>query len=103
LIGIGFDAGVGSFTCLAGEVAKARTIMWIALPDAVTMYARFCRARYGTAATKMVRKKAQALRLKGDLEGHRIWSDVAREIEHSTSTRQSEHALMFVAQGRTSI
>jgi hypothetical protein len=62
--------------------------MWIALPEAVTMYARFCQARYGTVAGKMVRAKAQELRLKGDLQGHKIWTDVAREIEHSAGTHQ---------------
>jgi hypothetical protein len=64
--------------------------MWIALPEAVTMYARFCRARYGMVASKMVRAKARELRLKGDFQGHKIWTDVAREIEHSTGTYQQE-------------
>ena len=57
--------------------------MWIALPEAVSMYARFCQARYGTAAIKTVREKAQELKRKGDIQGHKVWSDVAREIEHS--------------------
>ena len=58
--------------------------MVIGLPDAVKIYARFCRARYGAAAIKMVRDKAVELRLKGDLHGHQVWNDVARELEHST-------------------
>jgi hypothetical protein len=45
------------------------------------MYARFCQARYGTSAAKVVREKAQEFYLKGDLQGYKIWSDVEREIE----------------------
>ena len=63
--------------------------MWIALPEAVRMYARFCEARYGTAASKAVREKAKELKRKGDLQGYQIWNDVAGEIERSTVTHPS--------------
>jgi len=63
--------------------------MWIKLPEAVKMYARFCEARYGTSASKTVREKAQQLKLKGDLQGHQIWIDVAAEIEHASVTHSS--------------
>ena len=55
--------------------------MWIELPDAVKMFARYCKARYGTAASERVREKADELGQKGDLQGQLIWRDVAREIE----------------------
>jgi len=32
------------------------------------------------------REKAQALKRKGDLHGHQVWMEVAREIEHPTAT-----------------
>jgi len=59
--------------------------MWIELPEAVKIYARYCSARYGTAASKRVRRKADELKRIGDLEGHQIWHEVAREIEQSTA------------------
>ena len=55
--------------------------MWISEQEAVEMYARFLAARHGTAASKLARKKASSLQLSGDLEGHRIWNDVADTIE----------------------
>lgn len=63
--------------------------MWIELPEAVKMYARFCQVRYGEAAGKTVREKAQELQRKGDQQGHKIWSDVAQEIERDSVTRRS--------------
>jgi hypothetical protein len=45
------------------------------------MYARFCRAHYGAAATETVRAKARDLGKRGDLEGLRVWNEVAEEIE----------------------
>jgi hypothetical protein len=64
--------------------------MWIALPEAVTIYARFCQARYGTGAGKAVRDKARELKRKGDLQGHEIWNKVAQEIDHLARTRPPE-------------
>jgi len=55
--------------------------MWIDLPEAIHLYARYCRARYGSSATKVVQERATQLSEKGDLDGERIWSDLAREIE----------------------
>ena len=67
--------------------------MWIELPEAVKIYARFCEARYGTAAGKIVREKAHALRRKGDLQGHQIWNEVALEIEQFTVTKRSSNSI----------
>jgi len=63
--------------------------MWIELPEAVKMYARYCERRYGVAACQKVRERADELRRKGDLRGQQIWNDVAREIERPTVTPAS--------------
>jgi hypothetical protein len=63
--------------------------MWIELPEAVKMYARFGEARYGEAASPMVREKAWDLERQGDLHGHQVWTDVAHEIEHPRVARRS--------------
>jgi len=57
--------------------------MWITQDEAVVMFARYCRTRFGDAATQQVRAKAKAkaLRKRGDAEGYRVWNKVAREIE----------------------
>jgi hypothetical protein len=54
---------------------------WVTQQDAIEMYARFCRARYGATAEETVRARALDLEKKGDLEGHRVWNEVAVEIE----------------------
>jgi len=58
--------------------------MWITLPEAVSIYARFFLAQYGAAASQRARTTAAQLKKRGDLQGHQVWSDVAREIEHMT-------------------
>lgn len=55
--------------------------MWITHEQAIEMYARFCRARYGTDAAETVRGKANSLARKGDLKGEKAWNEVASEIE----------------------
>jgi hypothetical protein len=56
-------------------------MMWITHHEAIEMYARFCRARYSAAAAETVRATANQMERKGDSEGHRVWSEVAAEIE----------------------
>lgn len=56
-------------------------MMWVTHQDAIEMYARFCRAHYGTTASEMVRAKAMDLEKRGDQEGLRVWNEVAEEIE----------------------
>jgi hypothetical protein len=60
--------------------------MWITFPQAVSIYARYFRARHGPNASKIAVDKAQQLKERGDLQGHQIWSDVAREIERLTGS-----------------
>jgi hypothetical protein len=45
--------------------------------QSVEMYARFMTARQGSKASKIARAKAELLAKNGDLEGHKIWSEVA--------------------------
>ena len=67
--------------------------MWIDRHEAVQMYARFFKKRNGRFASKRAREKAEELKRKGDLRGHEIWNDVAREMEQLTDTSSSAAAL----------
>ena len=58
----------------------------ITTDQAVDIYARFCRARYGTGASQIVAQKAVELRSQGDAEGERVWKKVKREIETQGAT-----------------
>jgi hypothetical protein len=60
--------------------------MWPTHQDAIEIYARFCRARYGGAAEETARAKAKELEKRGDLEGVRVWNEVAAEIEKQMQT-----------------
>jgi ribosomal protein L18E len=55
--------------------------------EAVAMFARYCRARFGKNAVHTVRERARALRKQGDVEGHDVWNRVADEIEKTKSQR----------------
>jgi hypothetical protein len=55
--------------------------MRITSDEAVVMFARYCRARFGIKASEQVRAKAKKLKERGDIEGHEIWNKVAQEIE----------------------
>ncbi len=66
--------------------------MWITSDQAVEMFARYCRARFGPTASKKVRAKAHALRKRGDLEGHTVWSKVADEIDKRSKSRSRRSA-----------
>ena len=56
--------------------------MWLPThEEAVLMYARFMKARHGTAAAKLARKKADALKADGDHQGHQIWHAVADVVD----------------------
>ena len=57
--------------------------------EAVKMYARFFKKRYGRSASKRVRVKAEEFKRKADLRGHEVWNDVAREMEQSSDTSSS--------------
>jgi len=55
--------------------------MWITPEEAIVIYARFCRARFGARAKEIVFAKALDLEKSGDLEGKRVWTEVARELD----------------------
>ena len=61
--------------------------MHIGIDDAVSMYARACRAWYGPRAAKVARAEIQKLRKRGDLSGVEVWTKLAKELE-----RPSPHA-----------
>jgi hypothetical protein len=54
--------------------------MHITPEQAVEMYARFLKARYGAAARKFTEEKISQLRSTGDMEGVRVWGEVARRV-----------------------
>ena len=56
--------------------------MWMPTQDeAVSMYARFLKARHGKAAARYARKRADQLFSHGDFAGHAIWNRVADVVE----------------------
>jgi hypothetical protein len=55
--------------------------MYIGIDDAVSMYARACRAWYGPRAAKVARAEVQKLRKRGDLSGVEVWTKLANELE----------------------
>jgi hypothetical protein len=61
--------------------------MWITEDEAVVMFARYCRARFGKSAIRQVRSKAAALEKRGDTKGHDVWNKVANEIEKKSKPR----------------
>jgi len=63
--------------------------MWITLPEAVEIYARFFQSRYGAAASQVARRKAQQLEAKGDQQGCQAWNGVAQQIEQLSVVRPS--------------
>jgi hypothetical protein len=61
--------------------------MWITTDEAVVMFARYCAARLGGAASRKARAKAKALHQRGDLQGHDVWNRVADEIDKGTKAK----------------
>jgi len=59
--------------------------MWIPTrEEAVVLYARFCVAHDGVNALEKAKSRARQLARQGDVEGEKIWGEVASEIERST-------------------
>ena len=54
--------------------------MHVTTEQAVEMYARFLKKRYGLKAKKITEEKIQQLRDAGDVEGQRVWTDVGRKV-----------------------
>jgi hypothetical protein len=63
--------------------------MWITHQDAIAMYAKFCRAHYGFNAHQKVKKRAKELGQSGDIEGEKVWNEVAAEIENSSQQNRA--------------
>jgi len=61
--------------------------MNVSVDEAVTMYARFCHARYGGRAEPMARRRIQHLRRKGDVKGVEVWEKLVRELKSSRPHR----------------
>jgi hypothetical protein len=61
--------------------------MLITSDQAVSMFARYCRARFGKKAVQKVRATAKTLQKRGDAQGHDVWNRVADEIEKNKSRR----------------
>ena len=55
--------------------------MQVTEDQAVEMYARFMRRRYGVRAKRLTEEKMQQLRKSGDSEGERVWRKVGERIE----------------------
>ena len=56
--------------------------MWMITTDqAIEMYARFCKARYGEDARRIADARAAELGDAGDNEGARVWRAVRIRIE----------------------
>ena len=55
--------------------------MWVTSEQAAEIYARYCRARYGSEALNVVKTRVADLRRVGDTEGELIWNKVAEEID----------------------
>jgi hypothetical protein len=59
--------------------------MYIGIKDAVAIYARVCRARFGPLARRVVTEQARTLMTNGDVNGAKVWEQVADEIEKTES------------------
>jgi hypothetical protein len=72
--------------------AEWRVGMNIGIDDAVSMYARACRAWYGSRAAKVARAEIQKLRKRGDWSGVVVWTKLAKELERGPRVRgTAEH------------
>jgi hypothetical protein len=60
--------------------------MHIGIDDAVSMYARACRAWYGPRAARVARAEIQKLSKRGDRSGVEVWTKLAKELERPRPT-----------------
>lgn len=63
--------------------------MDVGIDDAVSMYARACRAWYGPRAAKVARAEIQKLRKRGDWSGVEVWTQLAKELERPSAADQT--------------
>ncbi len=59
--------------------------MQIGIDDAVSMYARACRAWYGARAVKVAEAEIQKLRKRGDWSGVEVWTKLAKQLEQPSA------------------
>jgi hypothetical protein len=52
----------------------------IDLDDAIKIYAKACKAWYGSGAREVALRRVQELRVRGDAEGVRVWEQLAAEL-----------------------
>jgi hypothetical protein len=76
------------FVECVGCGSKRVTQMWITTDQAIDIYARYCKARFGARAPKLARARVAELRESGDVEGERIWNEVSRRVEEQPAPRQ---------------
>jgi hypothetical protein len=55
--------------------------MNVTIDQAIEIFARGMRHRRGKSASRSAWQEAQRLKAAGDLEGHEVWTKVARLIE----------------------
>jgi cobalamin biosynthesis protein CbiD len=91
-------SGLSALTYIAG--GRWEFHMQVSSHDAVVMFARYCRARLGKAASRKVRATAKALAKRGDLEGEAVWNQVAEELEKGVTTVSTPAAKPFLRRRR---
>jgi len=57
--------------------------MHVSPVEAAQIYARACRAWYGPRARRVVLRRVQEMRIRGDHSGIKAWEQVAAELEAS--------------------
>ena len=57
--------------------------MWIGIDDAIQIYGRMLRARFGAGAAKAARETACQLQARADLSGVKVWQTLANELAAS--------------------
>jgi hypothetical protein len=72
------------------RISVTGVVMWmVTREEAVEMYARYWAARFGNTAGGSARKMADALKLKGDLEGQNVWNAVADAIDRHRQEKRT--------------
>ena len=73
--------------------------MWVPKKEeAVEMFARHFEACHRSGAVERAKQKAASLKAKGDHEGQKIWTDVARRVE---GLRQGDRVALRRTKERT--
>jgi hypothetical protein len=59
--------------------------MHIDLNEAITIYAKAYKSRFGRRARRKVLETVQTLRARGDIDGAAVWERVAGELDRPSS------------------